>query len=167
MDTLWAPWRMKYILKEERFDGCIFCLKEGDEDLRERLILHVGERCMVIMNRYPYNNGHLMIAPLRHCADPSELEQDEMLEIMELLRASLDILRKVMTPQGFNVGLNLGSVAGAGVEDHMHFHIVPRWGGDTNYITVVGEVRVIPEHLLATYDNLFPHFQGLQPGGSK
>ena len=167
METLWAPWRMKYILKEERFDGCIFCLKGGNEDLRERLILHVSETCMVIMNRYPYNNGHLMVAPLKHCPNPEYLAPAEMLEIMELLRSSMAILRKVMSPEGFNVGLNLGIVAGAGVEDHMHFHIVPRWGGDTNYMTVVGEVRVIPEHILATYDKLHPHFQALKSGGSR
>lgn len=167
MDVLWAPWRMKYILKEEHFDGCIFCLKEEGEDLRERLILHVNETCLVIMNRYPYNNGHLMVAPLRHCANPDGLEPREMLEIMTLLRSSMQILRDVMHPEGFNVGLNVGAAAGAGVEDHMHFHIVPRWVGDTNYMTVAGEVRVIPEHLLATYDKLHPHFQALKPGGTR
>ncbi len=167
MDVLWAPWRMKYILKEEKFDGCIFCVNDEEEDLRDRLILRVTEKCLVIMNKYPYNNGHLMVAPRRHRANLDGLESEEMLEIMELLRSSMDILRQVMKPEGFNVGLNLGSVAGAGVEDHMHFHIVPRWGGDTNYMTVIGEVRVIPEHLWATYDKLKPYFDELKLGGTR
>ena len=117
---------MKYILKEEKFDGCIFCLTEESEDLRERLILHVGETCLVIMNRYPYNNGHLMIAPRKHCSNMNYLEPSEMMEIMELLRSSMQILNEVMKTEGFNVGLNVGGVAGAGIEDHMHFPHCPQ-----------------------------------------
>jgi len=161
MGVLWAPWRMKYILKEEEFDGCIFCLKEKGENLKERLILHVSKHALVIMNRYPYNNGHLMVAPLKHCSDPDALSMEEIMDCAELIRVCIRVLKKVMKPEGFNTGLNLGAAAGAGIEEHIHFHIVPRWVGDTNYMTVVGETRVIPEHILATYDKLYPHFQDI------
>jgi ATP adenylyltransferase len=116
---------------------------------------------MVIMNRYPYNNGHLLVAPIRHVPGLEALSEDENLDLMRMLRQSMAILKETMRPEGFNVGLNLGRVAGAGVEAHLHFHIVPRWGGDTNYMAVVGDVRVIPEHIRATYGKLSAHFQKL------
>ena len=167
MTNLWAPWRMQYILKKGKYKGCIFCVKEEQEDLRDRLILHVSEKALVIMNRFPYNNGHLLVAPLRHCAGLDDLSSEELLEVADLVRVATRILGKVMMPAGFNIGLNLGAAAGAGIADHLHFHVVPRWSGDTNYMAVVGEIRVIPEHLLATYDRLVPYFNDLTKGGDK
>ncbi len=159
MDVLWAPWRMEYILSNKEDEGCIFCPGEDRTQDKQRLILHVGDKSMVIMNRYPYNNGHLLVAPVRHVGALQQLSHQEMLDLMQTVRRCIDILNKVMRPEGFNVGLNLGKVAGAGVEEHLHFHIVPRWNGDTNYMTVLGEVRVIPEHLQQTYEKLRIEFQ--------
>jgi len=167
MSVLWAPWRMQYILKHDKCEECIFCLKETNENHRERLILFTNKYALVMMNRYPYNNGHLLVAPLRHCASLDDLDSEELLGVVDLLRTSIQTLKEVMQPTGFNVGLNLGTTAGAGIEDHLHFHVVPRWAGDTNYMTVVGEIRVIPEHLLATYDRLYPYFNALRHGGDK
>ena len=116
---------------------------------------------MVIMNRYPYNNGHLLVAPVRHVSGLEFLSDGETLELLQMVRRSIDILKEIMSPEGFNVGLNLGRVAGAGLEEHLHFHIVPRWTGDTNFMTVHGEVRVIPEHLKETYKKLRPRFDKL------
>jgi ATP adenylyltransferase len=157
MEALWAPWRIEYILgKREKY--CIFCPEgEGLTD-EERLILHRGHLTMVMMNKYPYNNGHLLVAPWRHVSSLDQLREDEMLEIMLWLRNCALILKRVMHPTGFNVGLNLGATAGAGIEDHLHFHVVPRWDGDTNFLTVLGDVRSIPEHLKQTYSKLLPHF---------
>lgn len=159
MKVLWAPWRMTYILSDRKEEGCIFC--PGDDRTRdeERLILYVGTRTMVLMNRYPYNNGHLLVAPVRHVSELAGLSNDETLDVLLTVRRSIDALKAIMNPEGFNVGLNLGRVAGAGMEDHMHFHIVPRWNGDTNYMTVFGEVRVIPEHIRETYRQLRPKFE--------
>jgi ATP adenylyltransferase len=159
MKVLWAPWRMGYILAENKADGCIFCPgtdRSADED---RLILHVGPRTMVVMNRFPYNNGHLLVAPVRHVSSLERLNQDETLGLLLMVRKSVEILKQIMKPDGFNVGLNLGHVAGAGMENHMHFHVVPRWKGDTNFMTVIEDVRVIPEHIKATYAKLVPLFQ--------
>ena len=151
---MWAPWRMEYILAEKE-DGCIFCdaLSQNAE-----LILYKGPDTLVMMNKFPYINGHLLVAPVRHLSGLNKLDKHEMGEILETVDRSVEILKQVMNPDGFNVGLNLGKVAGAGVEEHLHFHIVPRWFGDTNALTVFADVRVIPEHLKATYDNLKPHF---------
>lgn len=159
MSVLWAPWRMEYILSDKEKTGCIFCTdndRAGDE---ERLILHAGAMSIVMMNRFPYNNGHLLVAPVRHTPDLEGLSPDESLDLILMVRKTVEILKKEMSPEGFNVGLNLGKPAGAGVEDHMHFHIVPRWNGDTNFMTVIGEVRVIPEHIRKTYNKLKPYFK--------
>jgi ATP adenylyltransferase len=167
MKVLWAPWRMEYILAEQKPEGCIFC-PGGDRGAdEERLILDVGPLSMVIMNRYPYINGHLLVAPVRHVPDLDGLSDHEVLDLLLTVRRSIRILRRVMGPDGFNVGLNLGRVAGAGVETHVHFHIVPRWSGDTNCMTVLGEVRVIPEHIRETYGKLLPRFRerSSEPGG--
>jgi ATP adenylyltransferase len=154
--TLWAPWRMEYILDEKEKE-CIFCAA-----LTERnLTLYTGALSMVMMNKYPYINGHLLVAPKRHVATLDELTMEEMGDLLKTVRESMGVLKRVMRPDGFNVGLNLGIVAGAGVEQHLHFHIVPRWHGDTNAMTVFAEVRVIPEHLEATRRNLKPHFEEL------
>ncbi|RLB86996.1 MAG: HIT family hydrolase [Deltaproteobacteria bacterium] len=162
MDVLWAPWRMEYILSSKKKQECIFCPGEDRGRDEERLILHVGQKSMVMMNRYPYNNGHLLVAPVRHVPSLDALHPEEILDLMLTVRRWIDVLKKEMNPEGFNVGLNIGRVAGAGVEDHMHFHIVPRWNGDTNYMTVLGEVRVIPEHLQQTYKKLIKRFNSLQ-----
>jgi ATP adenylyltransferase len=159
MKVLWAPWRMGYILAENKADGCIFCPGADRSADQDRLILHVGPRTMVVMNRFPYNNGHLLVAPVRHVSSLERLNQDETLGLLLMVRKSIEILKQVMKPDGFNVGINLGHVAGAGMENHMHFHIVPRWKGDTNFMTVIEDVRVIPEHIKATYAKLVPLFQ--------
>ncbi len=158
MDILWAPWRIDYILSEKE-KGCIFCPGEDRSRDRERLILYVGSYSVVLMNKFPYNNGHLLVAPRRHIPDIISLTDEEAMEMFHMIRESTGILKEVMNPDGFNVGLNMGKVAGAGIEEHLHFHIVPRWNGDTNFMPVLGEVRVIPEHLRQTYDKLLPYFE--------
>ncbi len=151
---------MKYILGEDKIQGCIFCPEPG-EDLAERLVLYNGRLTRVMMNKYPYINGHLLVSPRRHTPGLDDLTPEEMLDLFAKLRESIAILKKTMSAEGFNVGLNLGVVAGAGVESHLHFHVVPRWNGDTNYIPVFAEVRVIPEHFRQTYERLAPHFQAI------
>ena len=162
MEQLWSPWRMEYIHSEKQTEGCIFCLGADQEDHESRLILYAGQQSMVMMNRFPYINGHLLVAPIRHVPGLDDLSDEESLDLIITVRRSIEILKQVMKAEGFNVGLNLGRVAGAGVEEHLHFHIVPRWNGDTNYMTVFGEVRVIPEHIEETYRSLRPHFRRLQ-----
>jgi len=151
---------MEYISSDVRPGGCIFCPGEdrsGDED---RLILYVDPGVMVMMNRYPYVNGHVLVAPRRHVAEMGALGSGELLALVSMVNRVTDILRAEFAPEGFNIGVNLGRVAGAGVEGHVHFHVVPRWHGDTNFMTVLGDVRVIPEHILETYRRLLPHFTG-------
>ncbi len=157
MKTMWAPWRIEYIQGEKEGD-CIFCSALGDLD---DLTLFSGRLTMVVMNKFPYSNGHLLVAPVRHLSTLHELVRDEMAALLGMVEASVGILKKAMNPDGFNVGLNLGKVAGAGVEEHLHFHIVPRWFGDVNALTVFSDVRVIPEHIESTYRNLKPHFEAL------
>jgi ATP adenylyltransferase len=152
---------MEYILSEKEKE-CIFCPALSDEG---NLALYKGSLSMVMMNKYPYINGHLLVAPKRHIAGLDDLTVEEMADLLRTVKNAIEILKKVMKPDGFNVGLNLGVVAGAGVEQHLHFHIVPRWHGDTNAMTVFAEVRVIPEHLEATYGNLKPHFEALEGAG--
>ena len=154
MKTMWAPWRIEYILGEKE-GQCIFCSALQDQD---ELTLFRGETTMVTMNKFPYINGHLLVAPVRHVSTLHQLNKTEMGELLATVEQSVGILKMAMKPDGFNVGLNLGKVAGAGVEEHLHFHVVPRWFGDTNALTVFGDVRVIPEHLKATYNNLKLHF---------
>ena len=157
MKTMWAPWRMEYILGDKEED-CIFCKALSDQD---DLTLYKGKTTMVVLNKFPYINGHLLVATTRHVSTLHELDKDEMRDLILTVEKSLGILKKNIGPDGFNVGLNLGKAAGAGVEEHLHFHIVPRWFGDTNALTVFADVRVIPEHILATYNNLKPHFDKL------
>lgn len=158
MDTVWAPWRIEYITGDKE-EGCIFCKGLSEQD---DLTLYKGSITMVMMNKFPYINGHLLVAPTRHIPDMTHLSKDEMGDLLKTVEQSIGILKKVMNPDGFNVGLNLGKVAGAGVEEHLHFHIVPRWLGDTNALTVFADVRVIPEHIKATYNNLKPYFNNLK-----
>ena len=159
LDLLYAPWRYAYIVKASRGEtGCIFCeaVKKTDE---EALILVRGKHSFVIMNIYPYNTGHVMVAPLRHVASLEELSDEELLEISRMVKLSLRAIREALNPHGFNVGVNLGRVAGAGIEDHVHIHIVPRWNGDTNFMPVIGGVKVIPQDVRETYRALRPYFQ--------
>lgn len=162
MERLWAPWRLEYVQGDHPAAGCVFCLGEESDD-EGRLVLHRGAHCFVIMNRFPYSNGHLMVAPRRHIADPGLLDDAEVAELHRLTVACRDVLREVCRAQGFNLGMNLGAVAGAGITDHLHQHIVPRWGGDTNFMPVFADVRVIPQHLEATYRQLREVFDRL-PG---
>lgn len=153
MEHLFTPWRMEYILSAKQ-PGCIFCdmLEAGDD--RELLVLHRGQRAFLVLNRYPYNNGHFMAVPYRHVDTLEDLSPEEMTEIMMLAALGMRALRRVSCPDGFNLGVNVGAVAGAGVKDHLHLHVVPRWGGDTNYMSVLAATRVIPQALAETYDQL-------------
>ena len=164
MKPLWAPWRMDYILDKEArsapSEDCVFCVDATDADDAERLVLARRRQAFVIMNRFPYNNGHLLVAPYRHVADLCDLSADESRELFDLICLSRQVLQEVMAPQGMNIGLNLGAAAGAGIADHLHWHLVPRWQGDTNFMPVLGETRVIPQHLAVTYDMLAAAFSG-------
>jgi ATP adenylyltransferase len=149
---------MPYLQGEERLpEGCLFCVKPQLEDA-EAHIVHRSTLCYVTLNRFPYNNGHLMVVPYVHVATLEELDQETVVELMTLTQLSLRVLREVYNPQGFNLGMNIGAVAGAGLAEHIHLHIVPRWGGDTNYMTTTGHTRVIPEWMDQTYERLRPLF---------
>lgn len=154
MNHLWAPWRMAYIANADKSEGCIFCDKPALERDEETHILHRGSRAFVMLNAFPYSNGHLMVAPNKHTADLNDLDEGELLEVMGLTRLCVNVLRRCSQPDGFNVGANMGRVAGAGVAHHVHMHIVPRWNGDTNFMAVVGGVRVVPESLDQSYARL-------------
>lgn len=154
MERLWAPWRMKYIEEGSKIEGCIFCIFPAEQDDRKNLILYRGERSFIMLNSFPYNPGHLMVAPYKHTADLYELTDEELLDVDHLVRFSVRLLSATVQPDGFNLGVNLGRTAGAGIVDHVHWHIVPRWNGDTNFMPVIGETKVLPESLEATYDKL-------------
>ncbi len=155
MKHLWAPWRLPYIKRAGRTeDTCIFCTLPQEGRDRENRILYQGRRAFAILNTFPYNSGHLMIVPHRHIADPAELADDEALEMYHLSTATMEAIRDTYHPEGFNVGMNIGRAAGAGIVDHLHLHVVPRWVGDTNFMPVIGEVKVLPEDLTETYDRL-------------
>lgn len=153
METLWAPWRLEYILSEKK-GGCVFCKVPKEKKDRENLILHRGEGHFLILNAYPYNNGHMMVVPYRHTSTLSGWEGGERSEFMELADLAVELLKMTMNPDGFNIGINMGEPAGAGIADHIHLHVVPRWSGDNNFMPVMSETRVIPEHILSTYDKL-------------
>lgn len=157
METLFAPWRMEYI-REKKADGCVLC---RDSRRGEELIVLEGKDCFITVNRYPYTGGHLMIVPYRHLCRLNDLRPEERLELFALLDLSVRALAAAMKPEGFNIGFNLGKAAGAGIDDHLHIHCVPRWGGDTNFISVIGEVRVIPEDVAETAAQLRPFFKTL------
>ena len=155
MDRIFAPWRMKYI-KGEKPDGCVFCKLS----IRcEEYIIYEGKTAFVMMNKYPYSNGHLMIIPARHTDKLEDLTQQERNEVFVLLDVSVRVLKEAMNPHGFNIGMNIGKAAGAGVEEHIHVHVIPRWEGDTNFMSVVANVRVIPEDVATTAANLSPLFK--------
>jgi ATP adenylyltransferase len=157
-ERLWAPWRLEYIARADEQDGCVFCdaLVGSDDDL----VVHRGRSAFVLLNRFPYTAGHLMVAPARHVGDYAELLDDEALELHELTRNALDVLGQTCAPQGYNIGWNLGRAAGAGVLDHIHMHVVPRWAGDTNFMPVLADTRVIPEALLVTRTRLSKAWPG-------
>lgn len=161
---MWAPWRMEYILGTNKAPGCFLCDHATDlAALRENLVLVVQPHAFVCLNRYPFTTSHLLVAPRRHVADPSDLEPEEYMAVMDLLRESVVRLRKAVQCEGMNVGFNLGKVAGAGVADHLHGHLVPRWNGDTNFMPVLADVRVMAEPLDAAWRRLYPAFADL-PG---
>ena len=159
MQFLWSPWRLQYVTAGGSGDAdCFMCVAVQASDDAEHLLLHRGDRCFAMLNKFPYNTGHLMVAPNRHVGELEELEPTESAELMELTTAAVGALKTTMEPHGFNIGLNLGQVAGAGLPGHVHVHVVPRWGGDTNFMPVVGETKVLPELLADTYAKLKPGF---------
>jgi ATP adenylyltransferase len=160
LQRLWAPWRFGYIAGDDPIEGCPFCVLPARDpaDDRASLILHRGEHAFVVFNAYPYNPGHLMVVPYVHEADLETLDPDIAAEVFELGRRSVAALKHRVGAQGINLGMNLGGVAGAGITDHLHLHAVPRWGGDTNFISVVGAARVLPKALEELYDELAPGF---------
>ena len=163
MDRLWAPWRLSYVTAAQGpAPDCIFCNPGAGRDID--LVVLRGRHCYVILNLYPYNNGHLMVVPVRHLAALEALTPDEQLELIQLSRVSEMALNEAYRPQGINVGINLGKAAGAGIENHLHIHLVPRWSGDTNFMTAVGGTRVLPEDLAATAARLRPIFAKLHAG---
>ena len=153
---IWAPWRLAYVkdAAKDSDEGCIFCVKPVADDDEANLIVHRGERCFVILNLFPYTNGHLMIAPYEHLGSIADLEPDTVAEMMALTQRGIRALEEKYSPHGFNVGFNQGRVAGAGVEHHIHMHVVPRWGGDTSFMPVLGDTRVMPQSLEQSYEAL-------------
>lgn len=163
MEKLWSPWRSQYIDSFGKEKGsCIFCNAAGD-DLNDMnsLLVDKGELTFTVLNLYPYNNGHLMVVPFRHISDMLDLSREENAEIMNKLQISCKVLKEVYNPDGFNIGANLGKVSGAGIDDHIHFHVVPRWNGDTNFMPVLGDVKVISQDLLVTKKKLLKAFTGI------
>jgi ATP adenylyltransferase len=150
---LWAPWRLEYIKSADEDSGCVFCAAvEGADE--ERLVVRRGTGAIALLNKFPYSSGHFMVAPVRHVGEFGELDDEEVLELHRLASAGMGALAQVYTPQGYNVGWNLGRIAGAGVVDHVHLHVVPRWAGDTNFMPVLADVKVMPEHLEETRGKL-------------
>ena len=154
LPLLWAPWRMEYIETVDRTPECIFCQKWKEDRDEENLILLRGKRCFIILNRFPYNNGHIMVVPVQHTAELDALSDGERLGLRILVEEAISALKAVMGPDGFNIGMNLGRTAGAGIDEHLHLHVVPRWNGDTNFMPVVGGTKVISEALQNTYQKL-------------
>ncbi len=160
-DQLWAPWRLKYIEAADKAHGCIFCdfpAQDPSHD-EENFILYRGEHVFIILNAFPYSNGHLMVVPYRHTATLESYTDAEMLEVMRLSRLSIRMLEAAFGPHAYNGGVNMGRIAGAGIADHLHWHIVPRWNGDTNFMTVLADTRVIPESMPNVYTRLHKHLQ--------
>ena len=153
---IWAPWRLEYVkdAAKDNEDDCIFCAKPAADDDEANLIVHRGERCFVILNLFPYTNGHLMVAPYEHVGALQDLDADTVAEIMALAQKAMRRLEQVYSPQGYNVGFNQGRIAGAGFENHIHMHVVPRWGGDTNFMPVLADTRVMPQTLQQSYEAL-------------
>ncbi|HJX49211.1 MAG TPA: HIT domain-containing protein [Gaiellaceae bacterium] len=154
MERLWAPWRLEYVQNADKQDGCIFCAAAASDDDEGQLVVHRGEHAFVLLNKFPYASGHLLVAPYRHGLNFGDLDEAEILEIHRLGAQGLEALAATYAPEGYNLGWNIGRIAGAGIPDHGHLHVVPRWGGDTNFMPVLADVKVIPEHLSATWAHL-------------
>ncbi len=161
MKTIWAPWRMTYIKNAHKPGRCIFCQKARERRDAANLLLHRGRQAFVLMNLFPYNSGHLMVAPYAHVKNLDPLPPECILELMQLTTLALQVLRAEIHPEGFNIGINLGRVSGAGIKNHLHLHIVPRWNGDTNFMPMLAETKVIPEHLSTTFTKLQARFRQL------
>ena len=163
MDILFTPWRFPYLTspKSEQPAGCIFCIAATSDNFRETLTVYRGERALVMLNKYPYTNGHVMVAPIAHEALLMQSTDASLRALIRLTAEAQRILSDVYRPDGFNIGMNFGQIAGAGVADHYHMHIVPRWAGDSNFMTVTARTRLVPEELEATFDKLQPHFSKL------
>lgn len=161
MKLLWAPWRSQYVEKVDEQKGCFLCeaASQPEEKLRDFLVLYRGKRSFVIFNKYPYNPGHLMVAPIEHIGDYLLLDDETLQEINKLTKIALQVIREVMKPHGINMGYNLGRAAGAGLETHIHLHIVPRWFGDTNFMNTLADVKVISQDLYELYDRMKPLFE--------
>jgi ATP adenylyltransferase len=164
---LWAPWRMKYIEGSDPASsgGCIFCEKPAEHDDEKNYIIFRGKTCFVILNIFPYNNGHLMVVPYRHTANLDDLGPDERLEIMDLTALVIRAMKSIMRPDGFNIGMNMGRSAGAGIDEHLHMHIVPRWNGDTNFMPIIGSAKVICESLEDTARKLGSAIEAISDRG--
>ena len=167
MKRLWAPWRLAFIEQVSHGSGCIFCEKPALKQDGRSFILRRGRHAYVLMNIYPYNNGHLLIAPYRHIAALENLPEPVLLDMLRLVQRSLKAIRKAYAPEGFNLGVNQGRAAGAGIEHHIHLHIVPRWGADTNFMPILGETRVLPQHLEASYARLKAAFGETRAGAAR
>lgn len=160
MERLWSPWRMEYVERDHAGDDCPFCITRAEAERLPGLIVAAGKLAYVILNLYPYNGGHLIVNPYRHVGDVVEITPEEFADITSLLQEAVRALRGAMKPTGFNVGMNMGSAGGAGIPDHLHFHVVPRWDGDTNFMPVVGETKVMPESLEQTKARLVEAWPG-------
>lgn len=165
MQTLWAPWRMEYI-KQDKPQGCIFCTLPAEERDRDNLVLGRSAHAFAMLNRFPYNSGHLMVIPRRHVADLGALPEAEFLDLQRLLRAATAVLAEAYRPEGMNLGMNLGRIAGAGIAEHLHWHLVPRWGGDTNFMPVIAETKVMVEHLDQAWERLRARFDAALAAGA-
>jgi ATP adenylyltransferase len=169
MERIWAPWRIDYVVGKEKEAGCIFCSKPAVDQDDDNLIVHRAQGAFTMMNKFPYNNGHVLVSPYRHVGDICDLGIEENSLLVEELCRAVKVLRNVMRPEGFNIGINLGVCAGAGIAEHLHFHVVPRWNGDTNIMPVLADVSVIPEHLLSTclklregFDTLYRQYREME-----
>jgi len=159
MERIFAPWRIRYVLAPKPKECALCSAVKGDE--KEKLVVYKAEKNFVIMNRNPYNPGHVMVCPKRHVPSTEELSDEEMLEMMKLVNLSIKAIRLSMNPDGFNLGVNLGRVAGAGIADHLHFHVVPRWNGDTSFMPVLADVQIVPEALEESYEKIRKAFESI------
>jgi ATP adenylyltransferase len=160
MQKLWAPWRIDYI-KNPKEEGCFFCKYSREKDDRKNLLIHRGKKAFILLNYYPYNNGHLMIAPYQHTAEIADLDDETKLEMMDSVNHCIKALRKQLKADGFNIGINIGQVAGAGIKDHIHIHVVPRWNGDTNFMPILGSTKVVSQGLEETWHLLRNYFKNI------
>lgn len=159
MEKLWAPWRMEYIKNKVKMEGCLFCNRWKKGVSKEMHVLYQSKCSFVILNIYPYNSGHVMVVPAEHAADLSGLSEEGYADLFRVVRKTTVAVTKALRPHGLNLGLNLGKAAGAGIVDHLHLHVLPRWEGDTNFMPLLAETKVLPHHLDFTYDQLLPYFK--------